>query len=171
MKHTRPSRLVVTSSPTTMAPESYRHRCIACGRSRSKAFHRQYPTGPGYPVVKGVCGACRPPSPPSSPPSSRNNKDMHVHHHHWLHLPDEPESVYLQNICGRKSPLRQCLGPDEQTLTLRPGTPSYRPIRTMFLGHVWPSWPILLKCPPASFLGVRGGCTSSRRLRWARSRD
>jgi hypothetical protein len=64
----------------------YRHKCISCGRSRSREFHSRFPAGPHYPVIEGVCRRCRPES------------EVHVHHHHWLHLPSEDNAEDLEGM-------------------------------------------------------------------------
>ncbi|KAI1416929.1 hypothetical protein F5Y13DRAFT_153345 [Hypoxylon sp. FL1857] len=90
-----------------MPSQKYRHKCSVCGRSRSRAFHRQYPAGPGYPEVKGVCAECR--SLPSS--SNRNERDIHIHHHHWLHLSDELELVPPERTSPSRSAPKKALTP------------------------------------------------------------
>ncbi|KAH8653620.1 hypothetical protein BX600DRAFT_526839 [Xylariales sp. PMI_506] len=58
-----------------MSPQR-RHKCTSCGRTRSTTFHRQFPAGPGYPQVQGICRRCR------------NRDSSHIHHYHWIHLTD-----------------------------------------------------------------------------------
>ncbi|KAH9887881.1 hypothetical protein F4778DRAFT_424623 [Xylariomycetidae sp. FL2044] len=138
-----------------MAPKSYWHKYIACGRSRLRAFHRQYPAGPGYPVVKSVCGTCRPLSPPSSPPSSRNDKNMHVHYYHWLHLPDEPESVSSEHM-RKKASASAVPRPKRANIDPPPGYPELPADQNHVLETRLAELADTAKVPPASFRGARG---------------
>jgi hypothetical protein len=63
-----------------MPDHKHRHKCVRCKRSRSSTFHRQFPAGPGYPTVNGVCRRCR---------GTNEVPRVHIHHHHWYIL-EEP---------------------------------------------------------------------------------
>jgi hypothetical protein len=83
-----------------MPHHKHRHKCVRCKRSRSKAFHRQFLAGPGYPTVKGVCRRCR---------GSDEVFTVYIHHHHWYIL-EEPANKQNQE---HAEPLHSSLTKDE----------------------------------------------------------
>src|SRR5687767_6741475 len=85
---------------TNMSHHKYRHKCVRCKRSRSSTFHRQFPAGPGYPTVKGVCRRCR---------GSDEVSMVHIHHHHWYILEESTDSQTL----GSAELLHSSIGKEE----------------------------------------------------------
>lgn len=91
---------------TSMSHHKYRHKCVLCNKSRSSTFHRQFPAGPGYPTVKGVCHRrrCR---------GSDEVSMVHIHHHHWYILQEPPNSQVeelaepLHSSLGKRESFRQ----------------------------------------------------------------
>ena len=87
---------LVWKACANMSHHKHRHKCVRCKRSRSSTFHRQFPAGPGYPTVKGICRRCC---------GSDEVPTVHVHHHHWYILEEPTDKQTLEPVESLQSSL------------------------------------------------------------------